>query len=161
MKATRIAVAFVLTLSASLALAASDAQNTFNKLKMLEGTWEGKTAQGQPVKVTYHVISGGTAIMSEASEDAMVTMYHLDGDRLLMTHYCGAGNQPRMVGKLSADGKSLDFSFIDATNLASAKSGHMQHATFNFADGDHYSEQWTFSQDGKETTEQFSLERRQ
>jgi hypothetical protein len=66
-----------------------------------------------------------------------------------------------MVGKLSADGKSLDFSFIDATNLASAKVGHMHHATFNFADADHYSEQWTFSQDGKETTEQFSLARKQ
>ena len=159
MKTTRIAVAFVLAFSASLALAASDAQNTFNKLKLLEGTWEGKTAQGQPVKVTYHVISGGTAVMSETSEAAMVTMYHLDGDRLLMTHYCGAGNQPRMVGKLSPDGKSLDFTFIDATNLASPQVGHMQHATFNFADANHYSEQWTFSQAGKETTEQFSLTR--
>ena len=157
----RIAIALLVALTATLSMGASDAQTSFNKLKAMEGTWEGKTAAGQPVKVTYHVISGGSAVMSEASEDSMVTMYHLDGDRLLMTHYCGTGNQPRMVGKLSADGKSLDFSFLDATNLATPQTGHMHHALFTFTDANHYSEQWTFARDGKEQSERFSLERKQ
>ena len=48
----------------------------------------------------------------------MITMFHMDGSRLLMTHYRGAGNQPRMTGTLSPDGKSVTFDFLDATNLS-------------------------------------------
>lgn len=161
MKSTRVVLALLLTLAATFAFAESDAQKAFTRLKSLEGTWEGRTTQGQPVKVSYHLISGGTAIMSEAGEDSMVTIYHLDGDRLLMTHYCGAGNQPRMQATLSADGKTLDFNFLDATNLVTPQTGHMHHALFTFADPNHYREQWTFLQDGKEHTEQFSLTRLQ
>jgi hypothetical protein len=115
MKGIRIAVALLVTLAGTSALAKSDAQKSFDQLKTMEGIWEGKTDAGQPVKVTYHVVSGGLTVMSEASEDSMVTMYYLDGDRLLMTHFCGAGNKPRMVGKMSPDGKTLDFSYLDAT----------------------------------------------
>jgi hypothetical protein len=161
MKGIQIAVALLVTMAGTSALAKSDAQKSFDQLKTMEGIWEGKTDAGQPVKVTYHLVSGGLTVMSEASEDSMVTMYYLDGDRLLMTHFCGAGNQPRMVGKMSPDGKALDFSYLDATNLATPQTGHMHHAHFTFADGNHYSEQWTFAQDGKEETEHFSLQRKQ
>jgi len=161
MKALRIAIALLLAMGATTALSASDAQKSFAKLKSLAGTWEGKAPDGKTVEVSYHVISGGSAVMSQMTENSMVTMYHLDGDRLVMTHYCGAGNQPRMIGKLSGDGNTLDFNFLDATNLASPKAGHMHHATLIFADADHYAERWTFTQDGKDTTEQFSLQRKQ
>ena len=161
MKTICVGLIVLLTLSASFAFADADAQKAFNKLKTLEGTWEGKTAQGQPIKVTYHVISGGSAVMSQSGEDSMVTIFHLDGDRLLMTHYCGAGNQPRMVATLSEDGKTMEFKFLDVTNLATPQTGHMHHALFTFADANHHSEQWTFAQDGKEQNGEFSLTRLQ
>ncbi|MBZ5721939.1 MAG: hypothetical protein LAO03_16320 [Acidobacteriia bacterium] len=158
--ALRIAASLAVILAATFAAAQSDAQKTFDRLKSLAGTWEGKGPNGQPGQVTYTVISGGSAVMSQLSENSMVTMYTVDGTRLLMTHYCGAGNQPRMVGTMSPDGKTLTFNFLDVGNLASPAAGHMHHAVFTFADADHYSEQWTWLQDGTEQVESFALQRK-
>jgi hypothetical protein len=87
----------------------------------------------------------------------MITMFHMDGDRLLMTHYCGAGNQPRMK-VISSDAKSVSFEFFDGTNIGPG-AGHMQHATFSQPDSDHHTEEWVFLDHGKEMKELFTLER--
>ena len=89
----------------------------------------------------------------------MVTMFYLDGDRLLMTHFCGAGNQPRMQASTSPDGKSVAFDFLDATNLATPQTGHMHRAVFTVADANHHTEEWVFTKDGQEHKELFSMER--
>ncbi len=161
MKLFRIAATIALVLGATAALAQSDAQKSFDKLKTLAGSWEGKDPAGRAVQVAFRVTSGGSALMSEImGEEDMITMFHLDGSRLLMTHYCGAGNQPRMLGTISPDGKSIDFNFLDATNLASPQAGHMHHVVFAFADADHHSEEWTFLNSGKEMHERFDLQRK-
>ena len=160
MKIARIAITVLLALAATAALADSAAQKTFDKLKSMEGTWVGQTSSGEPIEVTYHTVSQGSAIMSETSHEGMVTMYTLDGDRLLMTHYCGSGNQPRMAASMSPDGKTMTFNFVDATNLGRPEAGHMNHAVFTFADADHYSEQWTWAADGKNEIHSFSLQRK-
>jgi hypothetical protein len=75
-------------------------------------------------------------------------MFNVDGDRLLLTHYCDVGNRPRMVGKVSADGKTMEFDFLDVAG--STENGHMQHVVFNFIDSDHHTELWEFAMtDGK------------
>jgi len=162
MKLFRYAVAIAVVLCASLALAESGAKKTFDSLKALEGTWEGKNNQGQSLKVTFRETAGGSALLSEIygmGPENMVSMIHLDGDRLLMTHYCGAGNQPRMKATLAPDGKSVAFDFVDATNLASPEAGHMNHVVFAMPDADHHTEEWTFLDHGKPMTELFTLQR--
>ena len=67
--------------------------------RSLEGNWAGKNSQGQPIEVSFRMTAGGSALMSEIhghGAENMITMFHMDGDRLLMTHYCSMGNQPRM-----------------------------------------------------------------
>lgn len=156
----RHALCLAVLLAATSALAQSSSQSPFDKLKTLSGTWSEKASNGKTGEVTYRVISGGSAIMADMSEHAMVSMFAMDGNRLLMTHYCGAGNQPRMVGDLSPDGRTLTFDFLDATNLDSPQTGHMHHAVFTFVDANHYTEDWTFTKDGQNQAEHMELQRK-
>ena len=162
MKTFRYAATIAAILCASFALAQSNAQKTFDTLKALAGNWEGKNNQGQTLRVSFRETAGGSALLSEIhgqGPENMISMIHLDGDRLLMTHYCGAGNQPRMKATLAPDGKSVIFDFIDATNLASVDAGHMNHVVFAMPDADHHTEEWTFLDHGKEMKELFTLQR--
>lgn len=162
MKLSRYAVAMAVVLAATFALAESGAKKSLNTLKALDGTWEGKNSQGQTIQVSFRETAGGSALLSEIhgmGQENMVSMIHLDGDRLLMTHYCGAGNQPRMKAALAPDGKSVIFDFVDATNLSSPEAGHMHHVVFAMPDADHHTEEWTFLDHGKEMKELFTLQR--
>lgn len=165
MKSARFMLSLVLISLSAVAFAQSDAQKSFDKLKTLAGSWEGtvdgKSLQGQ---VTMRVTSMGNTLMHEmkSSErpDDPISMFHLDGDRLLMTHYCDAGNQPRMAGTISPDGKTITFDFLSATNLLSSQEGHMQHVVFTLIDADHHTELWEFALvDGKKTGGLLDLKR--
>ena len=90
----------------------------------------------------------------------MISMFHMDNDRLLLTHYCSTGNQPRMVASLSPDGKTMTFDFLDATNLSTPKTGHMNRVILNLVDANHHTEEWRFIQNEKEIVELFDLHRK-
>ena len=162
----RFAVATFVIAVALSAAAQSGSQKPFDTMKSLTGTWQGKNPQGQPVQVSYRVTANGSALMSEITgqmeghEHDMVTMIHMDGGRLLLTHYCASGNQPRMQASASPDGKMITFDFLDATNLASPDAGHMHRVVFTFVDADHHTEEWRFVDHGKEIVERFDLERK-
>jgi hypothetical protein len=155
-----IAAVLFIVLSASLVVAQSDAHKSFDLLKGLEGTWAHKNQQGQTIQVVFRLTAGGSALMSEIlghGPEDMITMFHMDGDRLLMTHYCGAGNQPRMK-MIASDAKSVTFEFMDGTNIGPGD-GHMQRLTITVPDADHHSEEWVFLDHGKEMKEVFTLAR--
>ena len=123
----------------------------FTRLKTLVGEWEGDTQMGK-VHLSYELIAGGTALVEKETGEkmpAMLTVYNLDGDRLLLTHYCMAGNQPRMQARaFNPESGELEFQFLDATNLA-AGAGHMHNARFRFVDHDHLATQWDFFENGQ------------
>ncbi len=135
----------------------------FEKLKSLAGEWQGQGPHGL-TKVSYQVVSGGTAVMETMvpeHEPSMVTLYHRDGDRFMMTHYCSSGNQPRMRAEATGgEFKSLNFTFIDITNLAKPADGHMQELVLNFQSKDQFTSVWTWRQDGRDTPSTFVLERK-
>ncbi len=165
-KTTTIRFVLLTTLASlsTLALAQSDvekapapksgAQESFDKLKALAGSWAGQLTTFPPVpavdgkfaQFSLRVTSMGNALVHELSvsgrPDHPVTMFYLDSDRLLLTHYCDAGNRPRMAGKASADGKTLEFDFLDVSG--GNQHGHMHHAVFTFIDPDHHTEDWTY-----------------
>lgn len=157
---TRILVA-ALALAAASACAQSDAQKAFTTIKALPGNWVGDTQMG-PVQVNFKVTAGGSAVMSEIlGKEDMISMFNLDGPgRLLMTHYCAAGNEPRMEASVSPDGKVITFNYVDATNLATPDAGHMLKMVLTVIDDNHHTEEWTFVDHGKEHKELFDLHRK-
>lgn len=130
----------------------SDAQKAFEKLKTLSGSWEG-TIMGVPINFTIRAASSGTAILQEGittkgpTPDHEITMFYLDGDRLLATHYCDAGNRVNLEGKISADGKSVEFSFLDVAG--STKYGLVKRVKFMMIDANKHVEEFTFVMNGK------------
>ncbi|MBZ5497177.1 MAG: hypothetical protein LAP85_12300 [Acidobacteriia bacterium] len=149
---------WILTLSlvSGMSRARGDANPGFDKLRMLVGEWEGKDAQEKPVRVSYKMVSAGTALLetlSPGGESEMVTIYTMDGDAVALTHYCSANNQPRMRTVPNAgDPNELDFTFVGATNLADPGVGHMHRLAITIQDGDHFTQEWTWRERGKADT---------
>ncbi len=65
-----------------------------------------------------------------------------------------------MQGSVSADGKTVTFNFVDATNLATPDAGRMQSMVLTLLDKNHHTEEWTFNNHGKEMKEIFDLRRK-
>ena len=151
-----IPVLLVAAAAAGAAGPVSNASNAgaaaFTRLKTLAGEWEADTKMGK-AHLTLDIIGGGSALVErETAGDMppMMTVYYLDGTRLLLTHYCMAGNQPRMQARQSdAATGSVKFEFLDATNLASAGAGHMHNATIKLGDNNHFSTEWEFYENGE------------
>ena len=160
-KSSILAVIIAAITLTTFASAQTDAQKAFTAIKTLPGSWEATTSEG-PVEVTFKTVSGGSAVMSEILGHAdMISMIHLDGpDKLLLTHYCSIGNQPRMQASVSPDGKRITFNFLDATNLSTPDAGHMQKMVLTIVDDNHHTEEWVFADHGKEHKELFDLHRK-
>lgn len=152
-----------LTFAAVTASAQTDAQKAFNAIKNMPGTWEQQTPDGHTLTVTFKVVSGGSAVMSEIMDphEDMISMIHLDGpNRLLLTHYCAVGNQPRMAASFSPDGKVITFHYVDGTNMATPDAAHMKQMVLTLINDNHHTEQWSFAGQGKDHTALFDLHRK-
>ena len=143
--------------------AGSANEAAWNKLKSLAGEWEGKTPDGKTVTLSYRLVSNESALVETLRPpgEEMVTVYHIDGDSLMLTHYCAAGNQPRMRATPSAgEVKELAFKFVDATNLSSPSAGHMAGLALTFEDANHFAQKWTWVENGQQKDEVFRLTRK-
>jgi hypothetical protein len=157
----------------------SEAQTSFDAMKTLAGDWEGPVKTDMPAEakvdikplhVSMRVTSRGNVLVHEMQEagtlldsakyDHPVTMLYVDvdADRLTLVHYCDAGNRPRMTGKMSPDGKILEFDFADLSG--SNEYGHMYHSVFTIIDANHHTEDWTYMMPGdKPVHAHFDLQR--
>ena len=130
----------------------SDAQKAFERMKTLAGSWDG-TVMSIPINFTIRAASSGTAILHEGNTEKGVpnheiTMFYVEGDRLLATHYCDAGNRSRWEGKMSPDGKVIEFSFLDVAG--STRGGYLKDMVLTMIDADHHIVGFTFVMpDGK------------
>jgi hypothetical protein len=161
-----VAMIAQLGLSDEPAKHAGKSNPSFELIKKLSGDWVGKASHGGEVidsKVSYRVTSAGSAVVETlfgGTEHEMISMYHLSGNDLLMTHYCAAGNQPRMKATRSDSSKKIEFKFLDGTNLDPAKDLHMHDLTIEFVTDDHIKTEWvTFANGKARDTASFELRR--
>lgn len=129
----------------------------FERVKSLAGEWTMPDETGKVVTASvYTVTSAGTAVrevMFPGTPHEMTNIYHLDGPSVLVTHYCGIGNQPRMrCTKLNPDG-SMTFAFDSVTNLKTPDSMYMGSLTLKNPDPSHLEQVWISTNEGKEVKE--------
>ena len=161
-------------LKSSVAAAPSEAQKSFATLKSLAGEWEGPVTvadmpemSGAKMHLSLRVTSRGNALVHEFQEagtpldatkyDHPVTMLYVDSDQLTLIHYCDAGNRPRMTGKMSPDGKTVEFELKD---ISGSTDFHMHHSVFTLVDANHHTEDWTFMMKDKPVHAHFDLQRK-
>ncbi len=128
----------------------------FLSLGRLVGTWEGKKKDHdgnlQDVIVKYRLTAGGSALVEElfpGTAEEMISVYHDDGDSVLMTHYCGFGNQPRMRSTKDSKKDKVSFKFVDGGNMNSPADPHMGALTISFLGKDKIAHEWSMFKDGK------------
>jgi hypothetical protein len=161
-----IACAILLITSVAEAQPAAEA---LDRLRGLAGDWEGtlewsgaRTGSGT-LTASYHLAAGKSAViedlmMGKDAAPSMMSVYHLDGNDLRMTHYCLAQNQPRLKAtRIDEDG--IFFSFVDATNL-SVQPAHVEGVELRFIAADHLVIRFTFDAAGKKSVERIELKRR-
>lgn len=134
------------------AAAQSDAQKAFEKMKTLMGSWQG-TMAGKSITFTVRLTSSGNTILHEANSgspppDHEITTFYVDGDRLLATHYCDGGNRVRWEGKVSPDGKTFEFTFVDVAG--GTQRGFVKRTVFTMIDANKQVVELTYiTPDGK------------
>jgi hypothetical protein len=156
----------------AVALAPSEAQESFAAVKSLAGEWEGVAAIAEMPEITprmhvsIRVTSRGNVVVHEFQEagtlldatkfDHPVTMFYVDEGELNLVHYCDAGNRPRMIGTRSEDGKTFDF---ELQEVGGDPTYHMHHIVFKIIDADHHVEEFTFMMGDKPMHARFELTR--
>lgn len=134
---------------------APDAKAALEKLKGLKGVWVGNIGapDGPPAEIRYEVRSNGSAVMETLFPETnheMITVYHLDRNDLIATHYCAGGNQPHFrLEKEKATATDLTFAFDGGTNLDPAADAHIHSGRIKFVDADRFEAVWDFYQGGK------------
>lgn len=137
---------------------ASPQSAAFEKLRSLVGTWNASTPGGPSVR--FEMVAGGSTLMETMTGtggSTMVTMYHPDGAKVGLTHYCSMGDQPRMLGELS--GESVRFTFVDVTNLQSQAVPYMHDLAITWMSHDHIVEHWTMASGKTRTAMLLDLQR--
>jgi len=129
------------------------AASWFERLKGLEGRWvagEDSTYPGSIVETA--VIASGNAVVERefpGTEQEMLTVFYLDGDDLLLTHFCMLGNQPHMRAALSEDPQRILFQFTGATGLDSPDEPHIHTGVITFLGPDQLLTEWTIYENGE------------
>jgi hypothetical protein len=135
--------------------ASTPAAQGFAKLKALEGEWidvDGVFGKKGAVAVTYRVTGGGHTVVETfplGTPEEMMTIYHLDGSDVVLTHYCSGGTQPRMRSK-GLQGNTLAFEFDGGTNIDPGKTSHMHGAKIEFLSADEVRATWQNWSNGKQ-----------
>ena len=162
MKRTALVAALAVVLAAGLVRAeemkhsGSAVTDTpqWEQIKTLVGEWDGnavESSQRIPTHVSIRMTGDGSVVMhwiDAGTPHEMITMFHMDRDELLATHYCSAHNQPRMRALPSVEPNRIAFEFKDGTNIRPGD-GYMRRLVITFVDADHHDEEWGFDTGGQ------------
>ena len=98
----------------------------FKQLCTLLGSWK-EDDSDKNVHVDFRMTAHGSVLVEkwnwpEKNIEAL-TLYHMDGDVLMATHYCPMGNQPKLLLDIEETSKIV-FKIKSITNLPNTEVGH-------------------------------------
>jgi hypothetical protein len=147
-----VGMALFVVASAAFAADKAKSEEAFDRLASLKGEWKGEI-NGVDTTLIYTLTAKGSALMEECRPEKgpeMITMFTIDGDHLIATHYCSAKNQPQMATSTISDAqKPLAFSLVRVTGLKSADDWHNTGLTVIQEDNDHLTQEWSYQFNGK------------
>jgi hypothetical protein len=117
-----------------------DAASAFVFIKEQTGKWEfsGEHDHGGGSNTcTFRPTAAGSAVIEtifEGEPHEMISMYHMDGDDLLLTHYCSFQNAPVLKFVKSDKPGEIKFVFHGGTNLDPKVDSHLHEGSFIIKD---------------------------
>jgi len=147
--------------------AALEPRAAFEQMKALTGQWQGSvsTPDGPAATVVYELTANGSAVTEKlfpGTSHEMLSVYFMDGNDLVLTHYCAMANQPRMkLVKTAANPTTLTFDFVGGTNLDAAKDTHIHSGVVRILAAGRMEADWAvFSQGKASGSNRFFLSRK-
>ena len=92
-------------------------------VRELPGDWQAQLGE-TTITVSYRMSARDSVIVETwmpGTAAETLTTYHLDGARLMLTHYCGQGNQPRLQ-LVKGGAREVEFSRFDVSDLGADES---------------------------------------
>jgi hypothetical protein len=149
------------------AKAGVEAKAAFARLKTLAGDWKAQASEEPKAEhssdkvpehkgessVIFKLTGAGSALVETqfpGSNHEMVSVYHLDGEDLRMTHYCAAQNQPHVkLDRANSTPDQLIFVFDGGTNLDPQKDMHIHGVKISFHEDGKVTSAWEGYMGGK------------
>ena len=125
-----------------------DAQSAMAFLTTTGGNWGAASGQhehggaapaGNRGVVSVKTKAAGSAVVhtyAQGTPGEMETIFHMDGDQLLLTHYCALQNAPVLKFVKSNKPGELKFEFMGGTNFDPKVDAHLHQSTFQIIDKD-------------------------
>ncbi len=125
--------------------------STFSKLCSLLGDWQDQDIT-KNVLVNYRLSAHGSVLVEtwtwpEKNIEAL-TLYHMDGDILMATHYCPIGNQPKLLYIPESETK-LKFKIDSITNLPNKSIGHNIEFWMTLDNDNQFTREEVYTEDGE------------
>src|SRR6266700_3078069 len=115
-----VGVMALLVAAAALASDKTKSEQAFDHPASTQGGWAGNADRRNPPLI-YTLTANGSTLMEQCRPEKgheMITMFTVDDDHLIATHYCSAKNQPQMETPAITDvQKPLEFSLVRVTGL--------------------------------------------
>jgi len=146
-----------------------DAASALAFLKTTSGDWSSASDQhehggtapgGNRSIVSVKTKAAGSAVVhtyAQGTPGEMETIFHMDGDQLLLTHYCALQNAPVLKFVKTNNPGELKFEFLGGTNFDPKVDAHLHQSTFLIKDKDTIEQSSTVFANGKATPELKSL----
>ena len=151
-------VGFLLCLTIGASAALGSSETAFETFKGFEGKWAIRSGQKTlPFEMTYEIGSKGSIVTEQFGKE--LSVFYRDGGNLLMTHFCNAGNQPRLRLRENTGPGVFEFQMFDITNLQSADADHVEKVVYRIVDDKTIDLEIVWKNGKSEESEKYTLAR--